>query len=253
MNYYKLISNTTFIDVITTHNFREYQHKHKIILACDEERGQYVQTCDDSLYRANWMRPVITDEVDYQTVDIIRIDKDEYDLLITSIEKGEEIELEQETDEPIEKFPITDPIEEITLEYLKQAKINEMSAICNKTITSGFDVVLSDNNTYHFSLTTQDQLNLITLSSMVANGETQIPYHADNELCKFYSAEDVNTIITTATYFKTYQVSYFNALKIYINNITEKVDVAAIEYGSNIPEEYQSEVLKTMFVMNGGE
>lgn len=252
MNYYKLISGTNFVGIATQHNFREFQHRHSIILACDEERAQYVQ-CGDVFYRADWMVPVTTDKVSYETVELVRIEKEEYDILLAAVEKGEEIEIEQEQNEPVEEAPVIDPIEEVTLDYLKEAKINEMSYVCNQIITNGFDVILSDGNQYHFSLTTQDQLNLITLSSMVANGETHIPYHADDELCRFYSAEDINTIITTATQFKTYQVSYFNTLKMYINSLKRKKSVAAVQYGMAIPEEHQSEVLKTMLAANGGE
>lgn len=252
MNYYKLINGTIFVGIATQQNFREFQHRHSIILACDEERAQYIQ-CGDSLYHADWMVPVTTDKISYETVELIRIEKDEYDILLAAVEKGEEIEIEQELNEPVEETPIVDPIEEVTLDYLKKAKVNEMSYICNQTIINGFDVVLSDGNTYHFSLTTQDQLNLITLSSMVENGETQIPYHADDELCRFYSAEDINTIIATATQFKTYQISYFNALKMYINSLKRKKTVATVQYGMTIPDEHQSEVLKTILSVNGGE
>lgn len=252
MNYYKLIDGTNFVGIATQHNFREYQHKHGIILACNEERAQYIQ-CNENFYRADWMVPVTTDKIIFETVDIISIDEDEYKMLSDAVENGEEIK--PEPDEPVDvpETPTTDPTEEVTVDYLKTAKIAEMSSVCNKIITGGFDVVLSDNNTYHFSLTTQDQLNLITLSSMVASGETHIPYHADNELCKFYSTEDINTIITTATNFKTYQVSYFNALKIYINSLRSKKTISAVKYGMEIPEKYQSEVLKAMLSGNNDE
>ena len=253
MNYYKLINGTKFVGIATQHHFRKYQHKHNIVLACNEEYAQYVQ-CGDFFYRADWMVPVTTDKISYETIELIKIDENEYNILLDAIEKGEEIEIEQEQNEIVETIPVIDTIETVTLEYLKETKISEMSSACNKIITRGFDIVLSDGYTYHFSLTTQDQLNLITLSSMVANGETQIPYHADGELCRFYSSDDINTIITTATQFKTYQVSYFNALKMYINNIEDKETIATIEYGVTIPEEYQSEVLKFMLMsVNGGE
>ena len=252
MNYYKLINQTDFIGIATQIDLRRYQKRNNTLLVCVEDDSQYIQFADN-LYHDNWMNPVITDRFVYENISVVQIDEDEYNTLLTAVEKGEEIEIEQEQNEPIEETPIINPIEEATLDYLKEAKISEMSYECNKTITSGFDVVLSDGNTYHFSLTTQDQLNLITLSSLIANGETQIPYHADGELCRFYSAEDINTIITTATQFKTYHVSYFNALKMYINSLKRKKTVAAVRYGIAIPEEHQSEVLKTMLAANGGE
>lgn len=253
MNYYKIIADGEFIGVGNSTNMICYQVKHNIILGCSEKKAEYI-ICDEKLYRADWMLPVnpMSTKYSYTKAEVIAIEEEEYNTLVSAIEKNEEIVIEPEF--PIEEAPeYFDPNTEITVDYIKKAKVAEMSNTCNKVITNGFDVILSDGNSYHFSLTTQDQLNLITLSSMVASGETQIPYHADGELCKFYSAEDINTIITTATHFKTYQISYFNALKMYINNITEIEDVAEIRYGVSIPEEYQSEVLKAIFATNGGE
>jgi hypothetical protein len=191
------------------------------------------------------MSPVTTDEISYETVDVIKIDKEEYDILLKAIGDGEEITVEPEQPEPVEPPPV-DENEEVTVEYVKNRKIAEMSAACNSVITNGFDVKLSDENTYHFSLTTQDQLNLITLSAMVSSGETAIPYHADGELCKFYSAEDITTIVSTATAFKTFQVSYYNALRAYVESMTDITSIGTVTYGIAIPEEYQSDVLKAL-------
>ena len=244
MNYYKLINGENFVGIASQLDFREYQKKHNILLACEEETAQYVQS-DDELYHANWMKPVITDRFPYTTVEMISIDEEEYNTLREAIEAGKDIVVEP--DNPTEEDPLpADPIEEITVEYVKNVKISEMNNTCNKVITNGFDTVLSDGKAHHFSLTTQDQLNLITLSTLVENGENAIPYHADGELCKFYSAEDIRTIITMATSFKTYHVSYFNALRAYIESLDTIEAIKAITYGTPIPEEYQSEVLKVL-------
>lgn len=244
MNYYKLINGENFVGIASQLDFREYQKKHNILLACEEETAQYVQS-DDELYHANWMKPVITDRFPYTTVEMISIDEEEYNTLREAIEAGKDIVVEP--DNPTEEDPLpTDPIEEITVEYVKNVKISEMNNTCNKVITNGFDTVLSDGEAHHFSLTTQDQLNLITLSTLVESGENAIPYHADGELCKFYSAEDIETIITMATSFKTYHVSYFNALRAYIESLDTIEAIKAITYGTPIPEEYQSEVLKVL-------
>ena len=81
---------------------------------------------------------------------------------------------------------------------------------------------------------------------MVSSGETAIPYHADGELCKFYSAEDITTIVSTATAFKTFQVSYYNALRAYVESMTNITSIGTVTYGIAIPEEYQSDVLKAL-------
>lgn len=253
MNYYKLISGTNIVGIATSLDFRRFQKKHRIILICDEQSAEYVQY-KDILYHDKWMLPIATDLYKYESAEVIQIDEQEYNTLKAALETEDEIVVEPET--PVEEEPeYVDPNEVITVDYVKSVKIAEMSNTCNKVITNGFDVILSDGNSYHFSLTTQDQLNLITLSSMIASGETQIPYHADGELCRFYSAEDINTIITTATQFKTYQVSYFNALKAYIESMTDIETIGAVVYGIEIPAEHQSDVLKVLLaaMATGGE
>lgn len=253
MNYYKLISGTNIVGIGSSLDMRRFQAKHRILLFCNEEKVQYIQY-KDTLYHDNWMLPITTDTIVYETAEVIRIDEQEYSTLKAALETEDEIAIEPET--PVEEEPeYVDPNDVVTVDYVKSVKIAEMSNTCNKVITNGFDVVLSDGNSYHFSLTTQDQLNLITLSSMVANGEEQIPYHADGELCRFYSAEDINIIITTATQFKTYQISYFNALKAYIESLGDMNEISAITYGVDIPAEYQSDVLKVLLanMAIGGE
>ena len=245
MDYFKLIQNTIIIGVITQDNFYQYQPKHHIFVTSPPAYGQYI-IYNEVRYRADWMAATITDDIAYQTIEVVAIDKEEYDILYQAIETNEEILIEQPEPEPIEEEIFIDPIEEATIDFIRTSKLAEMNSTCNKTIPKGFDITLSDGNSYHFSLTTQDQLNLITLASMVEGGETQIPYHADGEPCKFYSVEDINAIITKATEFKTYHISYFNSLKIYINNMETKEDIAAVTYGTEIPEEYQSEVLKNL-------
>lgn len=242
MNYYKLINGTQFINIATTLDFRKFQKKHSIILTCDESQGQYVQ-CGEKLYRAYWLKPVTTDKFPYETVDIIAITEEEYNIFKKAVEANEEIIIEPDT--PIEEDDIpADPIEETTIDYIKSAKINELSVACNKIITNGFDVTLSDEKTHHFSLTTQDQLNLLTLSTLIENGETEIPYHADGDMCKYYSQEDMISIINCANNFKTYHITYFNSLKAYVNSMQEMEEISKVKYGCLIPDEYRSEVLK---------
>lgn len=252
MNYYKLISGDTFVGIATQSDFRVFQHKHQIVLVCDEEQAQYVQ-CGDVMYRAHWMVPVTTDRVAYETVEVIRIEKDEYDILYEAVEKGEDIKVEQEQPTPEVETPPVDPNEAVTIDYVKTSKIAEMNYLCNKVIESGVDVLLSDGKVYHFSLTTQDQLNLITLQSMIAAGQTSIPYHADGELCRYYSIEDIRKVMDTATAYTTFHVTYFNSLKVYISALEDIAEVSAVQYGMDIPVEYQSDILQALYASMGGE
>ncbi len=246
MTYYKLIKDGELIGVGSTYDLRRFQMKHSILVTSDEAFAQYIQI-NDKLYRDDWFCPPNGD-LSFEKATIIVIDKPEYDALFDAFQTGAVLlNLEQDTEvEAPEILP--DPDVEITVDFVKKAKIAEMSNDCNRMITSGFDVVLSDNESHHFSLTIQDQLNLITLSSLAASGETVIPYHADGELCRGYSVEDINLIVTAATEFKTYHVTYFNSLKAYIEKLSDISQINQIEYGSDIPAEYQSEVLRNMLI-----
>lgn len=157
------------------------------------------------------------------------IEKQEYDMLVERLKPDEDIP-EEPDDTHIQK--------------LRQSKVNEMSRSCFEVITNGIDVELSDGNTYHFSLTVEDQLNLITISSMISEGQNTLPYHADGEQCVFFSADDMLKVIETATNFKTYHTTYFNSLKTYILALETIDEIKSVYYGVDIPEEYQSPVWK---------
>ena len=119
-----------------------------------------------------------------------------------------------------------------------------MSYTCRTTIENGFDIELR-NETHHFSLDTQDQLNLISLSAMAQTQEL-VPYHADGESCIFYTAAEMQQIIAAATTFKIYHTTYYNALKGYINSLETIEEISAITYGIAIPDEYKTDVLRAL-------
>ena len=78
-------------------------------------------------------------------------------------------------------------------------------------------------------------MNLISISTLDSD---LVPYHADGEEVIFYSANEMQQIVSTANAFRIYQTTYFNSLKAYINALTTMEDIAAIEYGVKIPVEY---------------
>lgn len=247
MRYYKIISQDTFYGVGSSGDMRCYQRKHKVLLGCDEQDAQYIQV-DDNLYHANWMISADKNDLSYISAEIIEISQDEYDALKKAVESCENIDVS----EPVQKEPELPELnlaEEVTIQHIKDKKISEMSKMCNAVITKGFDTALEDGEIHHFSLTTQDQLNLITLQAMIQSGQSLVPYHADNESCRFFSAADIQTVLTGATNHITYHVSYFNALKGYVNSLDDIKKVDAIKYGEEIPKEYQTEVLQYLTIM----
>lgn len=249
MIYYKVIKDNEFVGVGTSCELRKYQPKHNILLVANDNTAQYIDI-NGRLYRDNWFSVIEQDNnpICYEVANISIISNEEYQQLFEAVEKGERITTNTD-DEPFtdnEKIVGTDIDEDVTLDYLKTQKIKEMNHICNQVIVGGIDIVLSDGETHHFSLTVQDQINLITLSAMISTGEQTIPYHADGELCQYFSAEDMTNIIHAATMFKSYHLTYYNSLKIYIQSLTNREEIQVVEYGMTIPENFESDVLKSL-------
>lgn len=133
---------------------------------------------------------------------------------------------------------------EPTLEELKAVKKREISQACETTIYSGVDVTLTDGSTEHFGLTEHDQLNLCGKQVQLAAGTTELEYHADGQPCRYYSAADMQTIIAAAMQHVSYHTTYCNAVNMWIAGCESTEEVQAIYYGADVPEEYQSDVLK---------
>lgn len=138
---------------------------------------------------------------------------------------------------------VTVVLDDRELETIRAELIAAMSTACNAAITGGVDVTLGDGNTYHYSLTAEDQINLISLQSMVAAGADAVPYHADGEACRYYSAADFTAIAQAATAWVLYHQSYFNSLKQYILSAETPEELDAVTYGMEIPDAYRTEVL----------
>lgn len=135
-----------------------------------------------------------------------------------------------------------------TLEQVKEWKKQEVGRACNAVIASGVDVTFPDGTTEHFSLeengTKHDQINLFGKQYQLASGATVVEYHQDGQPCKYYPAEYMQMIITAAMEWVSYHTTYCNSLNMWIAGATSKEEVSGIFYGADIPEEYQSEVLK---------
>lgn len=132
-----------------------------------------------------------------------------------------------------------------SLEGIKLAKIAEMSAACRDAIVAGIDVQIG-GEMLHFSLEVEDQVNMISLSTILASGVAAVPYHADGKECRYFTAAEFSKVVEKATFWKLYQESYFNSLRTYLSTMSDIEDVQKVVYGMTIPEEYQSDVLKGM-------
>lgn len=130
-----------------------------------------------------------------------------------------------------------------TLDEVKESKKHEISWQCEMVIYKGVDVALP-SGTEHFSLTEKDQINLFGKQAQMAAGAERFEYHQDGHPCRYYTKEEMQMIVETALAFVTYHTTYCNAINVWIAALEDVDAVKEIEYGCEIPAEYQSEVLK---------
>ena len=150
---------------------------------------------------------------------------------------------------PVDPEPVTPPEPyEPTLAELQAAKKQEISQACEQIIYGGISVTLADGSVEHFALTEHDQLNLFGKQAQLAAGAEQLEYHSDGKPCRYYSAADMQVIIAAAMQHVSYHTTYCNALNMWVAGVESAEELQQIYYGADVPEQYQSEVLKAYLV-----
>lgn len=243
MKYYKFISNGNIIDALENPVWIKQDKKGKIV-RCDIKEAMGVLSSDMStVLQIAGAKEFVGES--FTEIAIADITENEYEELKILLNLGADVpDNEDGVNWSDNEESIPDEIpEDATLSEVKERHLANLSNDCQNVIYQGVDVKLTDGLVHHFALEIEDQLNLLTLSSLIANGETLIPYHASNELCTFYSADDILILIEAATAFKTYHTSYYNSLKNWIMSMDNIVDVGSVKYGDQIPIEYCSDVL----------
>lgn len=231
---YKVLADNTIVGVLDTPTYVRYQVRNNKFISCNADCAQGVISEDGNVV---WQLSgsAVIPFGEYTTVNLVEISEEEYNVLKEALEA---VKTEPE-------LTVEQQLEQLTLNTVVASKIQEMSAACSDAIIAGFDIELSDGETYHFDMTLEDQINMMTLRDELSAGTQWIPYHCAGGLCKYYSATDIQAILTKSNAFKQYNIVYFNSLKNYIKSLTNIVSVSNIVYGCEIPEEYQSEVLQS--------
>lgn len=113
---------------------------------------------------------------------------------------------------------------------IKAEKIAEIKKDCEDYIYAGTNVTYSDGTTEHFTYTLADQSNISEMFTAIMAGATEYPYHADGEICKIYSKEQIVTIYGTLSLFKTETTTYHNSLKAQVNAMTDADAITAVKF-----------------------
>lgn len=141
-----------------------------------------------------------------------------------------------ETSEPIDKV-------------ISQKKA-ELSEECEKAIIAGVDV-----GDAHYSLTIEDQANILALTPLAQAGNS-VFYHSDSNMCCEYSSDEFLAVVNAATVFKTLQTTYCNLLMRQVEAMTDAEEVRAVKYGvteltGEFAERY--EMIKASLIGDNGE
>lgn len=132
-------------------------------------------------------------------------------------------------DMKLERLGVTPPQDWNDVEQVRTAKKAEIGLACSAAIYAGIDV-----GGAHYSLTEHDQTELMAQFQTVKEGTAEVPYHADGELCRMYTAEEFTALTQAATAHVFYHRTYCNHLNAWIKRAGLD-EIPAIVYGADLP------------------
>lgn len=137
--------------------------------------------------------------------------------------------------------------EENAIEIMRNAKLAEISKVCNIIIEQGFDIEFNGESV-HFNLDLKDQSNINNLFRVVELGGTEYPYQSDGGVCRIYTSAEIVNIYVSAQTLITSQTTYHNALKQYVQSLETTEEIATVTYGMELPEPYLTEMNEKLAV-----
>ena len=141
------------------------------------------------------------------------------------------------------EYTIEDVPDDRPLDEIRADKLAELSEACNAAITAGMDVETTQG-TEHFSLQETDQINLTTALSAIQNGSAGYPYHADGQLCRLFSAKEIQDIAEASIKHKLYHTTLCNHLMAWVRRVEDKKELADIKYSiENLPKDLKQNMI----------
>lgn len=135
------------------------------------------------------------------------------------------------------EYTIEEEPDDRQLDEIRADKMAELSASCNAAITAGMDVETTQG-TEHFSLQETDQINLTTALSAVHSGASGYPYHADGQLCRLFTAAEIQDIAAASVKHKLYHTTLCNHLLTWARRAETKEELESIVYSEEaLPED----------------
>jgi len=145
----------------------------------------------------------------------------------------------------LERLGITPPDDWTDVEQVRAVKKEEIGAACSAAIYAGIDV-----NGSHYSLTEHDQTEIMAQFTTVKEGAAAVPYHADGELCRMFTAEEFTVLAQAATAHVFYHRTYCNHVNAWIKRAGLE-ELAAITYGAELPPDLAASMAEIIEAAGG--
>lgn len=232
--FYRVVRNDSIVDALKSPIIKlKFQTRSDRWILLDSDNYDGVLSRDGSFI---W---VVNNSLSSESVVLSEITEDEYKAIVEALDSSDREIIEYEKPSIV--------VDDITLEFIKSSKIDEMSDMCNMTIVSGVDVTLSSGDVEHFDLTHDDQINIIELVDYVRYENVKYaPYHSRGGTCRIYTAEDIMLIAEASRKFKMINTTYFNNLRDWINSMDTIDEVRSVFYGIDIPDDKMSDIFKSI-------
>ena len=149
------------------------------------------------------------------------------------------------------EYTIEEEHDDRALDEIRTDKLAELSASCNAAITAGMDVETTQG-TEHFSLQETDQINLTTALSAVQSGAAGYPYHADGQLCRLFTAAEIQAIAAASVKHKLYHTTLCNHLLTWARRAKTREELSGITYSADgLPEDLSANMAAVLAAAAG--
>lgn len=204
---YKVIYNDVVIDLLESVRYGKYIPATKRVVATDKSAANCIVA--SNLKDRYLLKGVPTPEgCNYLKVSLVPITNEEYYALL------------EKEESPFESG----------IKRLRRNKIDELRDICNKNIIEGLQIQLSDAKLHHFTMSIEDQLNLLEIRHLMSIGEQEFVYHETGGEYKTFTREDMQIIINEMFKHKQSHLLRFNNLKKHINQLINLDEISNITY-----------------------
>lgn len=129
------------------------------------------------------------------------------------------------------------PLQE-KIESVKISKISQFQGDCYAKVSSGFYI-----GEDHYSLEQEDQINIQSLYITASRNGAPLLYHADGQIVREYSKEEVFTLFDKMEEVKNKNLTLFNYLKATINESDDAEFINSMEFSEEFLSDKYKELL----------